>query len=122
VAYPWAAYRTTEAAEPLRLGETVRGDTLRKFILMFRRQRSRRVDTLYGVRWSQEQISERDRLLALAEKRGVLGRIPAPPRFVLNTDYDSLVELVLGHPDRLSSRAREFVTEYLGEEASRLLR
>lgn len=121
VAHPWAPYRTKETAGPLRLGETIRGDTLRKLIMVFRRQRSRREDTLHKFRWSQEQIGERDHLLALAQRRDVLERIEAPPRLVLNTDYDSLRELVMGRPDRLSPRAKAFVVEYLGDdEAARI--
>jgi hypothetical protein len=123
VAHPWAAYRTTEAAGPLRLGDTTRGDTMRKFILMFRRQSSRRVDTIMGARWSPAQLKERDRLLDLAMKRGVLKKISGPPRFSLNTDFASLVTLLSGKADRLSSGARGFVSEFLGaEEADRLLR
>jgi hypothetical protein len=113
------------ATERLRkrqpLGETMRGDTLRKFILMFRRQRRRRVDTLMGARWSPDQLGERDRLLDLALRRGVLERIDGPPRYSLNSDYISLVSLVLGNPDALSSDARRFASEYLGDEAPRLL-
>jgi hypothetical protein len=123
VAHPWAAYRSAGRVDPLRLGETVRGDTLRKLILMFRRQRTRREDTLLGTRWSPEQIFERDRLIELALKQGVLERPDAPrPLFRLNTDYDSLVRLVDGDAVAVAAPARKFVTDYLGDEAGRLFR
>lgn len=121
VAHPWAVYRTTEAAGSLRLEETTRGDTLRKFILMFRRQRSRREETLMGARWSPDQLRERDRLISLALKRGVLEHIGAPSRYSLNSDYVSLVSLVLGRAEALSANARDFASEYLGDEAPRVL-
>jgi len=69
----WAAYRATEDAATLVLGETLRGDTLRKFILMFRAQHSRLKETVLGARvGSADQREERIRLVKLAEKRGVL--------------------------------------------------
>lgn len=122
VGHPWAAYRATQREGPLRLGETVQGDTLRKFILMFRRQRSRTESTLRNARWAPGQHDERDRLLGMALKRGVLSRVTRHNAFELNSDYDSLVTLVVGAP-QLSPLARQFISEYLGAgETERLLR
>jgi hypothetical protein len=42
--------------------------------------------------------------------------------YVLNSDYDSLGHLLLGNHSRLSPQARQFVADYLGDEAARLLR
>jgi hypothetical protein len=124
VVHPWAAYQTTEAPGALALGETLRGDTLRKFILMFRAQHSRLRETVLGARiGSTEQREERIRLVNLAEKRGVLEAIDGPPRYVLKTSYLSLMTLLNGDGSSLSSDARKFVVEYLGEdEARRILK
>jgi hypothetical protein len=124
VAHPWVVYRTTEGAGPLHLGETLRGDTLRKFLLMFRNQRSRLQETVMGARvGSAEQREERGRLVSLAVKRGVLETFGAPARFALNAEYLALVALVNGKGASLSKDVRKFVFEYLGdEEAGRLLK
>lgn len=116
VAHPWATYRVVEGEGPLRLGQTVAGDTLRKFILMFRRQRRRKESTLKGARWSPEQLQERDRLVSLALQHGVLKQVSGFAAFEFNSDHDSLKTLVVGKP-QLSPRTREFVVNFLGEEA-----
>jgi len=121
--HPWVAYRGSEGNGPLELGQTVRGDTLRKLLLMFRRQRSRLERTLLKARWSQEQLHDRDELVALAVSTGVLQKIQnrSLQVFVFSSDYDSLRTLV-GESPSLAPNARLFVVEYLGkEQAERLL-
>jgi hypothetical protein len=121
VGYPWAAYAAKAKEGPLRLGETVEGDTLRKLVLMFRRQRSRTEGTLMNARWSPDQLEERDRLLKLAISHGVLSRVAGHNAFEFNSDYDSLATLLSGKA-QLSGRSRAFVAAYLGEkETERLL-
>jgi hypothetical protein len=122
VGHPWAPYRAAEAMAPLELSETPRGDTLRKFILMFRRQRSRKESTLRGARWAPEQLSHRNELIELALKRGVIRSVGVHSAYAFNSDFDSLKALV-GDPVTLSPLAGNFVTEYLGkDQADRILR
>jgi len=119
--HPWVAYKSDVAQSATSLAETVRGDTLRKMIMMFRRQRSRRTSTLRGARWSLEQQIQRDELLALAERRGVLTTIAGIDVVAFNSEYDSLMTLVEGVPN-LSAKARAFVAEFLGpEQTTRVL-
>jgi hypothetical protein len=119
-AHPWAVYRSTDAAGILQLGDTDRGDALRKLILMFRRQKSRKADTLLGARWATGQLEERDRLIELATRRKVIERVGGG-WFEWNTDFNSLVSLLTGKRDALSAAARSFAAEYLGDDAERVL-
>jgi hypothetical protein len=115
IGHPWVLYRVPETRGPLALSETVRGDTLRKFIMMFRRQRTRQERTLLKARWSQDQLNDRTELLDLALRRGVLRRIPGRDQLELSSEYDSLRTLVEEMPS-LAPNARLFVVEYLGSE------
>ncbi len=115
VGHPWVAYKSEIAQSAASLAETVRGDTLRKLIMMFRRQRSRRASTLRGARWSHEQQTHRDELIELAERRGVLTPIVGIGVVAFNSEYDSLMTLVEGAPN-LSANARAFIAEFLGPE------
>jgi len=119
--HPWVLYKGSVTKGPLGLSETVRGDTLRKFIMMFRRQRTRQERTLLKARWSQEQLKDRGELLDLALRRGVLRRIGEGNLLELTNDYDSLRTLVEDRPS-LAPNAREFVVEYLGGELAGRLR
>jgi len=74
VGHPWTPYRGRAAAVLPVLADTLRGDALRKFVLMFRRQRSRREQTVQQARWSPEQLGDRDDLLRIAFEHGVLAR------------------------------------------------
>jgi hypothetical protein len=113
VGYPWASYKAAEGPRLASLDDSVRGDTLRKFILMFRRQRTRKADTLRGARWAPAQLAERDRLIDLAFRLGVLRAVPGRDLIEFNNDFGSLSTLVEGRSD-LSQRAAEFVAAYLG--------
>jgi hypothetical protein len=115
IGHPWVLYRVPEHRGPLALSATVRGDTLRKFVMMFRRQRTRQERTLLKARWSQDQLNDRTELLDLAIRRGVLRRIPGRDQLELSSDYDSLRTLVEDRPS-LAPNARQFVVEYLGSE------
>lgn len=122
VCHPWASYRGSEAIGALRLQESVRGDAFRKFILMFRRQRTRKASTLMNARWAPDQLSARNELMDLAERMGVL-RSRGKSEFIeFNSEYDSLRTLLEGTP-QLSEKVQEFIIAYFGEEQSqRLLR
>jgi hypothetical protein len=113
VSHPWASYRAQKAVAPTILSETDEGDVLRKLVLMFRRQRTRRRSTVAGARWSPEQLTARDALLDLALRRGVLREISSIDSLEFNNDFASLKSLVEDEV-KLSERAREFVEEYLG--------
>jgi hypothetical protein len=113
VGHPWATYRTALAAAPAVLSETPRGDALRKLVMMFRRQRTRKEATVKKARWSPDQLKHRDELLELAWKMGVLNATKNGS-VELNTDFDSLKTLVESST-KLAPKAREFVTAYLGE-------
>jgi hypothetical protein len=110
--HPWAAYQAPPELAPAILGETSRGDALRKLLLMFRRQRVRKADTVRNARWSQEQRRDRDELIHLALGSGVLveGKYDS---LEFASDFDSLKSLVDERP-RLSPRAHSFVVAYLG--------
>jgi len=115
--HPWAPYQADIPQASLGLADTSRGDALRKFIMMFRRQRTRREQTLRNSRWSPGQHRDRDELLDLALAKGVVQKIVARNSIEFNSDYDSLQTIVIGEP-RLSEAARQFVSEYLGAEQS----
>jgi hypothetical protein len=114
IGHPWAAYRAVPRGGPASLSGTVRGDTFRKLLLMFRRQRTRRSVTLKSARWSPEQLRERDRLFELAFRRGVLREVSGHEAVEFNSDFDSLQTLIVGKP-ALSPQAEAFVSEYFGE-------
>lgn len=121
VAHPWAPYRSERPGTATELGDTTRGDALRKFLLMFRRQRVRRESTLRNSRWAASQHRDRDDLIELALAHRVL--VPLRPRneMEFNNEFASLRTLVEGEP-ALTTPARQFISEYLGEqEASRVL-
>jgi hypothetical protein len=123
VAHPWAPFRADAVRGDARLVDSVQGHVLRKFILMFRRQRRRLRSTLTSSRWSQEEMKERDKLLELALRKGVLQDVVGPRQDTveLTSEYFSLDALVVGKGE-LSPKARAFVSEFLGaEEAERLL-
>ncbi|HEY0992859.1 MAG TPA: hypothetical protein VGD80_37655 [Kofleriaceae bacterium] len=114
VAHPWASYRTPPGLAPAVLAQTPRGDALRKLVLMFRRQRSRKEETVRNARWSPEQSPDRDQLLKLALEDGVLRRTSFGS-LELESDFDSLKTLVEDTP-QLSPNCRAFVVKYLGKE------
>ncbi len=121
VAHPWAAYRGEKAVAPALLSETARGEVLRKFLLMFRRQRTRKRATVAGARWSQEQLAAKQELLDLALARGVLKPISGIDVLEFSSQYASLKTLLEGEA-ALSEPAETFVREYLGrEQAERIL-
>ncbi len=121
VTHPWAPFRVTSAAGPLRLSETLRGDTLRKMLLMFRKQRTRRESTLTNSRWSPQQLRDRDDLISLSLRHGVLSKVGGLDVIEFSSDFDSLKTLIEGSPT-LSPAARTFLEEYLGQEqANRLI-
>jgi hypothetical protein len=121
VAHPWAEFRTQRAVAPAVLAETLRGDVLRKLILMFGRQRTRKRSTVGAARWSPEQLPARDELVELALKRGVLRQVRGVDALEFSNEYASLKSLVEDEPD-LSASALAFVEEYLGvEQAARIL-
>jgi len=123
VAHPWAPYRARESGVSEELSASLRGDALRKLVLMFRRQRTRKEETLRSARWAPEQSGERDELIALAFQHGVLTRDAGRPVVKFNTKYDSLKTLVGGGEPALSPEARRFVADYLGADlANRVLK
>lgn len=113
IAHPWVSYRATDTIARAVLTQDPRGDALRKFLLMFRRQRSRKKDTVKNARWSPEQLTHRDALLRLATDRKVLTE-GKNGSYEFNSDYDSLKSLIEVQP-KLSPKARDFVTAYLGD-------
>lgn len=116
VAHPWAGYRAPTGLAPAVLSENSRGDALRKLLLMFRRQRARKEQTVQNARWAPEQLRDRDELLRLAVEHGVLTRT----RFEtleFNSDFESLKTLVEDRP-QLTPAAREFVVACLGDEVT----
>jgi hypothetical protein len=124
ITHPWASFRGSESETVLRLKEDMRGDALRKFILMFRRQRTRKLGTVMGARWSPDQLGTRDELVDLARQMGVVTRTGRgrDEFLVFNSEYDTLMTLLEGSP-RLSPTALKFVTSYFGDEKTqRILR
>jgi hypothetical protein len=123
-AHPWGAYRAAETVAALDLIDDMQGDAFRKFIQMFRRQLTRRVDTVLSRRWSHEQLEMRSNLIDLALQRGVLrrDRRGKDDFFEFNIEYGSLMTLLEGTP-RLTEKGLGFIVEYFGEaKANRLVR
>jgi len=87
LAYPWIQFRDDSLGR-VREFDDERSRVLYKFLLMFRRQRARRMDTVRKTRWSPTQLSLRDELLGQAVRAGVL-RVDHP-YYVFNSEYDSL--------------------------------
>jgi hypothetical protein len=77
---------------------------------MFRRQRSRRIDTVRNTRWSSKELTLRDELLRRAIAVRVLRE--EPPYYVFNSDFDSLKTIFSGTP-QLTDAAREFGERFL---------
>ena len=115
VAHPWAPFGVPEARGAQELAESSRGDALRKLLMMFRRQPTRTENSVMNRRWASNQLQERDELLGLAIKWGVLERIAGGKIIKFNSDFNSLISLTESQP-QLSQRAREFVTEFLGQD------
>src|SRR5262249_40098594 len=91
LAYPWVQYRDESLRTVPDYFDNQRAEVLYKFILMFRRQRSRRIDTVRNARWSPRQLALRDELLKMAVNAGVLKE--DPPFYVFNSHFDSLKTL-----------------------------
>jgi hypothetical protein len=123
IAHPWGPYRGLETAVMLQLKDDLWSDELGKILQMFRRQRTRRADTVFSKRRSPEQLTIRNELVDLAQQMGVLrkvgrGRVEF---FIFDNEYGSLMTLLEG-PPRLTERALGFVKAYLGnDKAQRLL-
>ncbi len=119
--HPWVSFRASETEGPFELAQTAKGNALRKLIMMFRRQRTRKERAVRQARWAPEEHVVRNELLELAFRKGVLRDVPGHETVELTSGYDSLRTLLEDVPS-LSSEARQFVAEYLGSsEATRLL-
>lgn len=111
--HPWATYRGRKEEKTSDMWSSARGAVLKKFIMMFRRQRTRKESTLRNARWSPDQLALRDELLDLALLRRVIRRVPGlDDRLELQSDYNSLRTLITNGKD-IGSEAQAFVTEYL---------
>lgn len=110
MAYPWTSYRAATADMP---PFTTHPDwvVLRKLLLMFRTQRSRREDRLRTSRWTNAEIvsGARDRILELAFSHGVLSKKEHPPVLIFSTDFADLRDLLLDPGKELTPRSRAFV-------------
>lgn len=82
---------------------------LRKLVLMFARQRTRRIDTVRGSRWGQDELWLRDLLLRLALEHGVLSE--DGEYFIFNNAFRPLTEMLDGSL-RMEGEAGAFVRAY----------
>jgi hypothetical protein len=110
LAYPWVQYRDEALSEVPAAPDDQRAQVLYKLLLMFRRQRSRRMDTVRNARWSPRELALRDELLEHAVASGVLRE--ESPFYVFNSDFDSLKTIFSMRP-RLSVAARRFAEAFL---------
>jgi hypothetical protein len=115
VAYPWVQYRDEALGTTGTAFDSERAEVLYKFILMFRRQRSRRIDTVRNARWSSRQLALRDELLDRAVAAQVLRE--EAPFYVFNSDSDSLKTLFTPEP-RASDAAQRFAEDFVEEEGT----
>jgi hypothetical protein len=108
--YPWIQFRDDTLGR-VREFDDERSQVLYKFLLMFRRQRARRMDTVRKTRWSPTQLNLRDELLEQAARAGVL-RVDAP-YYVFNSEFDSLKTYFNESPNPTPA-ARRFAEGFLG--------
>lgn len=122
IAHPWGPYRDLRTPTLLQLENDLRGDAFRKFILMFRQQRTRKVETVMSKRWSPEQLNIRNELIELSQRMRVLtrARIKRDEFFEFNVEYSSLMTLLEG-PPQLTGKALEFIKAYFGEDKTKSL-
>ncbi len=114
VGHPWAAFQGLKVREETDTLSTERGAVLKKLIMMFYRQRTRKETTVRNARWSQGEQELRDELLTLALSRGVLRQVPGHSTFELHRDYNSLRTLITnGSRDLLSKETAQFVADFL---------
>lgn len=113
ISHPWALYRGSEIDTTLKLGDDTKGDALRKFILMFRRQRTRKVDTVLSARWAPDQLLIRNSLVDSALRLGILKKTGRGKNdfFEFNSEYDSLMTLLEGGKN-LSENSQKFVDSF----------
>lgn len=122
IAYPWAPYRRDLSSLGAGLSATVEGETLRKFLMMFRRQRTRKERTLMNARWGTKELPVRDELIEKAFAARVISRVGSHDAVEFNSEFDSLKSLLVD-PVQLSPAAAEFANSFLGrEEVERLVR
>lgn len=108
--YPWIQYRDEGLSEAPHRLNSERAEVLYKFLLMFRRQRSRRIDTVRSTRWSSRQLVLRDELLEKAVASTVLRQ--ESPYYVFNSDFDRL-KTIFSSQQRLSEAAQCFADTFL---------
>ena len=108
IAYPWAAHLVARPNHgPAVVSERRR--ELIKLLRMFRRQRSRQKGTIHTKRLDAKHQINREDLIALALKRGVL--TVGQRSYEFASKFDSLFG-VLDEARPLSTEAQAFVTEY----------
>ena len=114
VGHPWVSFQREKESEDADALSSKRGAVLKKLIMMFYRQRTRKEMTVKNARWSQEERELRDELLNFAVSRGVLRQVPGLSRYELHSDYNSLRTLITnGRREHLGNKAEEFVADFL---------
>ena len=110
VTFPWVAHYAKQM-DLQGFGVTEKGwKALRKFLLMFRRQRARQHQTVHGTRWSTEEQPIRDRLLELATKRGVLSK--EGQTYIFMSPFDTLMNVIELKQVTFPPHVVEFLREY----------